>query len=82
MTDPIGAAVDYQTLFNFAVVLVGSMGGWILGRLTKTLDALDRDVRALPLNYVAKADYHRDVSEMKAILQRIESKLDEKADKP
>lgn len=73
--------IDLQTAFNILVLLVGSMGGWILGRITKTLDQLDKDVRALPDKYVTKANYRDDMQDIKAALRRIEEKLDGKADK-
>ena len=73
--------VDYQMLFNIAMVVVAGSVGWILGRITKALDTLDADVRALPHNYVSKADYREDISEIKVGIQRIFDKLDGKQDR-
>lgn len=73
--------VDYQLLFNIVFALASVMGGWILGRITRSLDNLDRDVRALPQNYVSKADYRNDIGDIKEALRRIEDKLDHKVDK-
>lgn len=84
--------MDYQMLFNIAVAIAGMLGGWVLGRITKALDQLDADVRAMPTNYVSKADYYRDVQETRNMLrdlvktvddgfQRIYDKIDGKADK-
>ena len=73
--------IDWQVLFNVAVMAVMAMGGWIVGRVTKTLDHLDADIRALPEKYVSKADYRIDINEIKSLLTRIEDKLDGKQDK-
>lgn len=73
--------MDWQAAFNIAVMLGGGMFGWIVGRITKTLDQLDADIRALPDKYVGKADYRRDVREIKDLLTRIDDKLDQKQDK-
>ena len=74
--------MDYQVLFNIAMGGVAAAGGWILGRITRSLDMLDKDVRAMPVNYVSKTDYRNDLSDIKNLLVRIESKLDGKVDKP
>ena len=73
--------VDYQVLFNIVMVLATGMGGWIMGRITRALDQLDGDVRAMPEKYVSKADYRTDLQDIKAGLERIFDKLDGKADK-
>jgi hypothetical protein len=73
--------IDWQVLFNIAVMAVMAMGGWIVGRVTKTLDQLDADIRTLPEKYVSKADYRNDITEIKALLTGIRDKLDSKQDK-
>ena len=73
--------MDFQTAFDIVVTLAAFMGGWILNRITSSLDRLDRDVRDMPFQYVAKADYRRDIDELKDICRQIFNKLDEKADK-
>jgi len=45
------------------------------------LDRLDEDMRHMPEKYVAKDDYHRDISDIKNMLKNIFDKLDHKADK-
>jgi hypothetical protein len=57
-------------------------GGWILNNISRSIERLDRDVRALPLVYVTRADYRADIDEIKTMLMRINDKLDAKADKP
>ena len=73
--------MDWQAAFNIAVMLAGGMFGWIVGRITKTLDQLDVDIRGLPEKYVSKTDYRSDLSDIKALLTRIDDKLDGKEDK-
>ena len=74
--------MDTQYLFNVAVSIAGFLGGWVLNNIYQTLRVLDKDVRQMPLNYVAKDDYRRDIDEVKEICRQIFNKLDHKADKP
>jgi hypothetical protein len=73
--------MDYQTLFDLAVGVAAFFGGYSINRLTNSLDRLDDDVRKLPMMYVTKEDYRRDIDEIKRICQQIFDKLDNKADK-
>jgi len=73
--------MDTQYLFNVAVSIAGFLGGWVLNNIYQTIRMLDKDVRQMPLNYVAKDDYRRDIDEVKEICRQIFNKLDHKADK-
>ena len=73
--------MDYQVLFNGAVVLASFFGGWTLNSITKSLERLDTDVRAMPVNYVARNDYREDTREIKDLLNKIFDKLENKVDK-
>ena len=73
---------DGQILFNIIIGIAGVFGGWILNNISRSIERLDKDVRALPLTYVTRADYRADIEEIKSMLNRINDKLDEKADKP
>jgi len=73
--------MDTQQIFNIIIGLVAFLGGWVLNTLTKSIDRLDVESRNLPIYYVAKSDYHRDVDEIKRICKQIFDKLDDKADK-
>jgi len=53
--------MDYQVLFNGAVVLASFFGGWTLNSITKSIERLDSDVRAMPMNYVGRIDYREDI---------------------
>lgn len=84
--------MDYQVLFNIAFALAGFFGGWVLTNLSKTIEKLDTDVRAMPHTYVSKDDWREAMKEMKdemrsgldkidKTLGTIFSKLDKKEDK-
>jgi hypothetical protein len=70
-----------QVLFNVMVGVAGMFGGWILNNISRSIERLDKDVRAMPLTYVTRVDYRADIDEIKAMLMRINDKLDDKADK-
>jgi len=74
--------METQVIFNLIVGVAAFFGGWVLNNITKAIERLDADVRALPINYVSKDDYHRDIDEIKDICKQIFAKLDNKADKP
>jgi hypothetical protein len=73
--------VDYQTLFNIAIMLAAFFGGWVLNSIYQSVALLDKDVRAMPERYLTKDDYRQDLQRVEAMLTRILDKLDEKADK-
>ena len=73
--------MDPQVVFNVVVGLAAFFGGWTLNSITKAIERLDNDVRAMPINYISKDDYHRDIAEIKDICKQIFMKLDNKADK-
>ena len=73
--------MDPQVVFNVVVGLAAFFGGWTLNSITKAIERLDNDVRAMPLTYISKEDYHRDIAEIKDICKQIFQKLDNKADK-
>jgi hypothetical protein len=70
-----------QVLFNLVVGVAGVFGGWILNNISRSIERLDKDVRVMPLTYVTRADYRADIDEIKAMLMRINDKLDDKEDK-
>jgi len=73
--------METQQLFNIALGLAAFFGGWVLNNITKAIERLDLDVRAMPSTYVSKDDYRRDIDEIKEMLAKIFDKLDTKADK-
>ena len=84
--------MDYQVLFNIAFGIAGVFGGWVLNNITKSIQRLDDDVRAMPHTYVTKDDWKEAMKDMKDEMRsgfdRIENnlnnvfkKLDRKEDK-
>jgi hypothetical protein len=73
--------MEVQQLFNIALGLAAFLGGWVLNNITKAIERLDSDVRAMPANYVSKDDYRHDIYEVKDMLGKIFDKLDNKVDK-
>lgn len=73
--------METQAVFNVIVGIAAFFGGWVLNNITKAIERLDKDVRQMPMTYVAKDDYHRDIDEIKDICKQIFAKLDNKADK-
>lgn len=73
--------MDTQQFFNIALGLVAFLGGWVLNNISRAIERLDTDVRALPATYVSKDDYRHDIAEMKDMLGKIFDKLDTKVDK-
>lgn len=67
-------------------ILVVGPTAWILKMAVSDLRKLEKShddlEKALPLMYVHKDDYHRDIQDIKEMLGRIFEKLDGKADKP
>lgn len=74
MTEP-------QVIFNIIVGLAAFFGGWTLNSITKAIERLDTDVRKMPLVYVTKDDYRRDIDEIKDILSKIFDRLEGKVNK-
>jgi cell fate (sporulation/competence/biofilm development) regulator YmcA (YheA/YmcA/DUF963 family) len=73
--------MDNQVLFNVAVALVGFLGGWVLNNVSKSIDRLDVDVRAMPHMYVNREDYREDMRDIKDMLTKIFDRLEAKQDK-
>jgi hypothetical protein len=74
-------SVEYQVLFNLAIGAAAFFGGWMVNRLTITIDRLDQDIRNLPMHYVSKDDYRTDMAEIKSSLKDIFDLLRHKVDK-
>lgn len=73
--------MDTQILFNIAIALAGFFGGWVLNNISKSIEKLDTDVRAMPHIYVTREDYKDDMKDVKEMLNKIFDKLDGKQDK-
>jgi hypothetical protein len=88
--------IDGQVFFNVAAALIGALGGWILKTLWTATENLRVDLnklnekisagmaeleRQIPNVYVRRDDFREAIVRMEAFLERIEQKLDRKADR-
>ena len=73
--------MDTQQFFNIALGLSAFLGGWVLNNISRAIERLDTDVRAMPSTYISKDDYRHDIAEVKEMLGKIFDKLDTKQDK-
>jgi capsular polysaccharide biosynthesis protein len=73
--------MDTQSLINIAFGIAGFFGGWVLNTLSKSIIRIEDRISEMPLLYVTKDDYKRDIDEIKGMLTRIFDKLEDKADK-
>ena len=81
-----------QTLFNYALALCVALGGWVLKVIwdaVKDLQAADKvlveKVNTIEIliagNYMSKSDFDKIAAAIFAKLDKIDDKLDRKADK-
>jgi hypothetical protein len=73
--------MEPQTIFNIAFGLAGAFGGWILNSLSRSIIRIEDRISEMPLQYVTKDDYRRDIDEVKSMLNDIYRELRSKADK-
>lgn len=84
--------MDTQTAFNIVLSLVAFLGGWVLNSLRDSIKALHKSdgelaekVQKIEVlvagQYVKRDDMDKLTSALFAKLDKIESKLDSKADK-
>jgi hypothetical protein len=78
---PTEAVFIFNTLFGIILLLVTAIVK-VLWDAVKTLQKdMNRLEVALPTSYVNRAEYHADMKEITAMLEKIADKLDAKADK-
>ena len=73
--------MDTQTLLNISFGVAGVFGGWILNSLSRSIIRIEDRISEMPLQYVTKDDYRRDIDEIKGMLSDIYRELRSKADK-
>jgi hypothetical protein len=77
--------MDYQTLMNIGGGSALAIFGWLARELWSAVKDLRQDVaklrEELPKTYITKDDFKDAVSELKALLIAIDTKLDKKADR-
>ncbi len=73
--------MEYQVMFNITIAVAGFVVGWLVNRVFALLDRIDAEMKAIPMQYVAKDDYREDIREIKEMLGAIFKRLEAKADK-
>ena len=84
--------MDMQTSFNIAVGIIAFLGGWVLNSLRDSIQSLQKSdtelatkVQSIELlvagSYVKRDDLDRLTAALFAKLDKIDAKLDGKADK-
>jgi hypothetical protein len=79
-------AVSPQEALNIVVGLLGMLGGAVLRATWSAIEEMRREVAAIQKSnaetYVRRDDFRDHAERIESILERIESKLDTKVDKP
>jgi hypothetical protein len=74
-----------QQLINISILLAGGFGGWMLKIIFEAIGELKKDIKELNReineDFLRKDDYRVDINDIKAMLNRIFEKLDNKVDK-
>ena len=73
--------MDNQQLFNLVVSVAGFLCIYVINTLTRQIQKLEDKYDNIPHDYVQKDDYRSDIKEVKAILNQIFDRLENKADK-
>lgn len=77
--------MEWQPVINIGFIALVGLFGWLARELWGAVKELKEDLKdvevALPTDYVQKNEYHRDLIEIKMMLNKISDKLDAKADK-
>ena len=78
--------MDSQTAFNLIGTAVLGLFGWAGKAIWDGIKDLRHDIHIievdLPKSYVGKSEYSSTMTRIELLFQRIEDKLDDKADKP
>lgn len=81
-----GPVVEPQTAINLVGGTIIGLFGWIGKAVWDGMKELRQDLHSieveLPRSYVGKNEYSATMTRIELMFQRIEDKLDDKADKP
>lgn len=77
--------LDFQVLFNAAAGLIFLGAGWFLRQLWDAVERLKKDLheieKDLPVLYVRREEYTEIMRDIREMFNKINDKLDNKADK-
>ena len=74
--------MDLSMAFNVAMSIAGALGGWALKSMYDAQRDLEKRMANLPNEYARRDDHNSFTAAIFTKLDRIEDKLDRKADKP
>lgn len=74
-------ALTIETALQITLSLVAALGGMWMRTLQGDIKELERDMQLIRDHYQRRDDAHREFEQIMVLLQRIEQKLDKKADK-
>lgn len=74
--------MDFQTAINLGASAVLAVVGWFVNGVRKDIREGQQALAAFQLKVAENYVTHTDLADIKAMLHRIEDKLDGKADKP
>lgn len=80
-----GSGLDLQMVFDIALAIIGSLGGWLMRILWDSIAGLTKKIEEIEQKAVDTYARRDDVNNLQEALfrklDRIEDKLDRKADK-
>jgi hypothetical protein len=85
MTNLMGLVMDFQSAFNLAMGLITFLGGWMVKSFSDDVRELQVKVQDIQVmvagQYVTHADLEKMINAVFNKLDKIEEKIDKKADK-
>lgn len=73
--------MEAQSLINIIAPLAAFFAGWMINSITRSIEKIEDKLNAVPVDYVSKNDYKDDLKRVYEMLDKIFSRLDDKADK-
>jgi hypothetical protein len=73
--------MEAQSLINIIAGVAAFFAGWMINSITRSIDKIEDKLNAVPIDYVSKNDYKDDLKRVYEMLDKIFSRLDDKADK-
>lgn len=81
-------SMDYQVLFNVAVMIVGALGGWVLGRITSDIKDISTQLTTLRSehartreDYVKRVDHDAVIGQIKSDFGHRFDRIDDKLER-
>ena len=72
---------DTYIVFEILTLLAGFLGAFILKSITTAVKEIEKKMTEMPMTYVLKEDYHKDIDDIKDMLREIFNDLKQKQDR-